>query len=58
MKTGTKHPLAVIQTSLGVIQIEIYPEYAPNAAGAFLDLAKRGLYDHRKIRRVVPGFVL
>ena len=53
-----QRPFAVIETSCGDITIELYPRQAPNAAGSFIELAKKGLFDHRKIRRVVPGFVL
>lgn len=58
MKSTEKNPLAVIKTRLGDITMELYPDQAPNAVGAFIWVAKQGLFDHRKICRVVPGFVI
>ena len=54
-----KHPIASIEMSSGArIVIELFPEFAPNTCNSFIDLARRGLYDNREIRRVVPGFVI
>lgn len=58
MNQVKKNPTAVIKTRLGEIALELYPEQAPNAVGAFIWVAQQGLFDHRKICRVVPGFVL
>ena len=51
-------PLAHIKTTFGTIDLELYPEEAPNAVGAFIWAAQQELFDQRKISRVVPGFVL
>jgi cyclophilin family peptidyl-prolyl cis-trans isomerase len=37
--------LAVMTTPLGEIQIELYPEYAPNHVRSFMALAKAGYFD-------------
>jgi peptidyl-prolyl cis-trans isomerase B (cyclophilin B) len=56
---AVKNPIAKIEMSSGAkIVIELYPESAPNTCNSFIDLARRGLYDNREIRRVVPGFVI
>lgn len=48
---------AVIQTSKGVIEFEIFPE-APKAATNFISLSNDGFYDGLSFHRVVPGFVI
>ena len=49
---------ATIGTSKGDIEVEIFTEGAPKAAGNFLDLAEKGFYDGVIFHRVVPGFVI
>ena len=41
------------QTTAGELEIEVYPEAAPNAAERFLELVKIGFYDNTPIFRVV-----
>ncbi|WP_317344294.1 peptidylprolyl isomerase [Faecalimonas umbilicata] len=53
-----RNPIAIIVTRFGEIKIELYPKEAPNTVNCFISLAKKGLFDHRKIRRIAPGFVL
>lgn len=53
-----KHPIAKIHTAKGVITVELYPEYAPNTVNSFLWAAREKMYEHRLIKRIVPGFVL
>lgn len=46
-----KNPVATITFSNGsVIQIELYPDIAPNAVTSFIYLAKQGVYDHTQLR--------
>jgi len=52
--TGKK---AVIETSKGKIEFEIYPE-ASKAVSNFVFLAKDGFFDGLTFHRVVPGFVI
>ena len=49
---------AVIETDLGPITVELYPDRAPNHVRNFLRLAKAGVYDGMSFHRVVPGFVI
>lgn len=42
----------------GVIRMELDPEIAPNAVKSFIDLARKGVFDHYPIERIVPGWVL
>jgi peptidyl-prolyl cis-trans isomerase B (cyclophilin B) len=48
---------AVLQTSLGEIALEFFPDKAPGHVRNFLRLAKLGVYDGMAFHRVVPGFV-
>ncbi len=48
---------ATITTEIGDIEIELYDESAPKAAGNFIDLARKGFYDDVVFHRVIPGFV-
>jgi peptidyl-prolyl cis-trans isomerase B (cyclophilin B) len=49
---------AVIETSMGNITIELFPDRAPNHVRQFLRLASSGVYDGTAFHRVVPGFVI
>ncbi len=48
---------ATITTELGDIDVELFDESAPKAAGNFIDLARKGFYDDVVFHRVIPGFV-
>lgn len=45
-------------TEAGVIEIEVYPEHAPESVRNFLNLTATGLFDGTSFSRVVPGFVI
>ncbi|MCA9571580.1 MAG: peptidylprolyl isomerase [Myxococcales bacterium] len=51
------NPIAVMDTSEGVIKVEIYLEQMPITAKNFLDLAESGFYDGLHFHRVIPGFM-
>lgn len=42
-------PTAVMTTSLGVIKIVLYPEYAPNTVSNFMALVEEGFYDNTAV---------
>jgi cyclophilin family peptidyl-prolyl cis-trans isomerase len=48
---------ATIATELGDIDVELFDESAPKAAGNFVALARKGFYDDVVFHRVIPGFV-
>lgn len=50
--------LADIETSRGVIQVVLYPKYAPLAVENFCKLAEQGYYNGLDISRVVRDFVI
>ena len=47
-----------LDTEAGVIEIELYPEHAPESVRNFLNLTATGLFDGTSFNRVVPGFVI
>lgn len=47
-----------LTTELGDIEIELYPESAPETVRNFLNLTATGIYDTTTFGRVVPGFVV
>ncbi len=47
-----------LDTEAGVIEIELYPESAPESVRNFLNLTATGLFDGTSFTRVVPGFVV
>jgi cyclophilin family peptidyl-prolyl cis-trans isomerase len=47
-----------MQTNLGPIVMELYPDKAPKSVENFLTLAKQGYYDGILFHRIVPGFVI
>jgi cyclophilin family peptidyl-prolyl cis-trans isomerase len=49
---------AVIATDAGNIELDLFTDGAPKAAGNFIDLAKKGFYDDVIFHRVIPGFVI
>ena len=49
---------ATIETSMGNITIEVFPDRAPNHVRQFLRLAQLGAYDGTAFHRVVKGFVI
>ncbi|MEI7576572.1 MAG: peptidylprolyl isomerase [Armatimonadota bacterium] len=53
-----KKPVAVITTTLGVIELEFFPNKAPKHVANFIALAKKGFYDKTAFHRVIPGFMI
>lgn len=49
---------AILETSLGEIGIELFPDKAPNHVRQFLRLSELGVYDGMAFHRVAPGFVI
>ncbi len=48
----------VLDTENGLIQIELYPESAPESVRNFLNLVSMGAFNTTTFSRVVPGFVV
>lgn len=56
MLTG-KHTVA-LQTSKGLITLELDADAAPKTVTNFINLARSGYYDNQIFHRVIPGFML
>lgn len=54
----SKHYLATIETNKGNIEIELFPEYAPQTVNNFVFLANDGYYDGVKFHRVISNFMI
>ncbi len=50
-------PLAAVQTSKGLIEIELFEDHAPNTVANFISLADSGYYDGILFHRVIPKFM-
>jgi cyclophilin family peptidyl-prolyl cis-trans isomerase len=50
--------VASIETDAGVIEIELWPDLAPQTVGNFVGLAEAGFYDGTIFHRVIPGFMI
>jgi len=55
---GADNPLVVIETSLGNITVEVYPDRAPKSVENFLGYVKDGFYDGTVFHRVIRGFMV
>ena len=51
-------PIAVIETTYGVIVIQLFPDVAPGHVDNFVRLANEGYYDGTTFHRVIPGFMI
>jgi cyclophilin family peptidyl-prolyl cis-trans isomerase len=52
------NPIALLETSLGNIKVELFVDQMPVTAGNFVNLAKSGFYDGLHFHRVINGFML
>lgn len=51
-------PVVVMETSMGTITIELWPDVAPKHCQSFVYLINKGFYDSLTFHRIVPGFVI
>jgi len=51
-------PAVVLDTSLGAITLELYPDKAPISVENFLEYVDEGFYDNLIFHRVMPGFMV
>ncbi|MCD6124943.1 peptidylprolyl isomerase [bacterium] len=54
----TEHPVVVLETDFGNIEIELRPDAAPKTVENFIKLVKQGFYNGLTFHRVIPGFVI
>jgi len=51
-------PRIVMETSMGNMVIELWPDVAPKHCQSFVYLINKGFYDSLTFHRIVPGFVI
>lgn len=49
---------ATIETSRGTIELELYPQHAPQTVNNFVFLAREGFYDGLVFHRVISNFMI
>jgi len=49
---------AVMDTSMGVMKLELFEQRAPNTTKNFIDLAEKGFYDNLTFHRVIKDFMI
>jgi len=54
----TTDEVAVIQTRMGEIVLEFFPDVAPQHVNNFKKLARAGFYDGITFHRVIPGYII
>lgn len=50
--------IAVIETTMGTIELSFFEDKAPGHVKNFKDLAKKGFYNGTLFHRVIPGFMI
>ena len=56
--TNDMNPIAVLNTNVGVIEIELFEDSMPITAGNFVNLIEDGFYDGVQFHRVIEGFMI
>ena len=54
----TKNYSISITTNRGTIELELYPQHAPQTVNNFVYLAGQGFYDGVLFHRVIPNFMI
>lgn len=55
---AAENPIVVLETSKGVVKLELLPEQAPKTVANFLTYVDAGFYDDTVFHRVMPKFVV
>jgi len=58
MSDGQGTEFAVIDTTLGTIEVTFFEDKAPGHVKNFKDLARKGFYNGTTFHRVIPGFMI
>src|SRR5258708_11074152 len=56
-QAADKNPVVVMETSMGTVKIELYPEKAPVTVKNFLAYVDDKFYDRTVFHRVIPHFI-
>ena len=58
-KENKNLPIATITVEgYGVMNVELYPEIAPNTVNNFISLANKGFYNNLKFHRIIKDFMI
>jgi peptidyl-prolyl cis-trans isomerase B (cyclophilin B) len=57
-EAGLKNPQVELETNMGTIVLEVYPEKAPKTVDNFLRYVRWGQYDGTIFHRVIPDFMI
>ena len=55
---ANKNRHAIIETSMGTIDVELYEDKAPLTTANFIKLAESGFYNNLTFHRVIPNFMV
>ena len=53
-----KYPVVTITTPNGSVEIELYPDVAPNTVNNFISLIRKKFYDGTAFHRIIPKFMI
>ena len=57
-EAAVKNPVAVIETSSGVVEVELDQAKAPKSTANFIEYAEAGFYDGTTFHRVIADFMI
>ena len=55
---ASKNPEVILETSLGVIKLELFPEQAPVTVANFLTYVREGFYDGLLFHRIISNAIV
>ena len=58
LSADNNNPHAVLETTQGIIELELYPDVAPKAVENFMTHIKNGYYDGIAFHRIIKGFMI
>lgn len=53
-----KYPVVTLKTAKGTVEIELYPDIAPNTVNNFISLIRKGFYNGTIFHRIIPKFMV
>ena len=56
--TDTLNPIVVLDTTMGSLKIELFPDVAPLAVKNFMTHIKNGYYNHVAFHRIIKNFMI
>jgi len=56
--TGPRPIATLVVAGFGEVEIELYPELAPETVANFVKLSREGFYEGTTFHRVIPGFMI